>query len=110
MARFFVFLVVVGGTALTMYSTKPTESAYLQKLEARSQAIASIDQEGFAQLRGGDPFDDMVTTGAPVDLLERTHIEDYVLISVFTTPYQMPGRPEEQVRTYGLFSTLITMR
>ena len=110
MARFFVFLVVVGGTALSMYGTKPTKADYLQKLEARAQAIASVDQGGFAQLRGGDPFDDMVTTASPATLLENTRVDDYVLVSAFTTEYQAEGRGLRQVRTYGLFSTLITMR
>lgn len=110
MARFFVFIVVVGGTALFMYSTKPTKADYLKKIEARSQAIASVDQAGFAQLRGGDPFDDMVSTGAPYELLDRTYYDDYLLVSVFTTEYQMRGHDLKEVRTFGLFSTLITNR
>ena len=110
MARFIVFLVVVGGTALSMYSTKPTQADYLQKLEARSQAVALLDQEGFARVHGGDRFDKMVSTGSPHQLLERTHVDDYVLLSVFTTDYQLPGHSMEQVRTYGLFSSLITSR
>ena len=110
MARFFVFLVVVGGTALSMYGTKPTRADYLQKLEARSQAIASVDQTGFAQLRGGDPFDDMVTTASPSELLERTYVDDYVLVTAFTTEYESPRYGPRQVRTFGVFSTLITMR
>ncbi len=110
MARFIVFLVVVGGTALSMYSTKPTQADYLQKLETRSQAVASFDQEGFAQFHGGDRFDKMVSTGSPQQLLNHTRIDDYVLVSVFTTQYQVPGYNPEQVRTYGLFSTLITPR
>ena len=110
MARFFVFLVVVGGTAMFMYSTKPTKADYLKKIEARTQAIASVDQAGFAQLRGGDPFDDMVSTGDPYELLDRTYYDDYLLISVFTTEYEMPGYEVQEVRTYGLFSTLITSR
>ena len=110
MARFIVFLVVVGGTALSMYSTKPTEADYFQKLESRSMAVASLDQEGFARIHGGDRFDKMVTTGSPHELLQRTHVDDYVVFSVFTTDYQLPGHGPEQVRTYGLFSTLITSR
>lgn len=110
MARFFVFLVVVGGTALSMYSTKPTQGDYLQKLERRSQAVASLDQEGFARVHGGDRFDKMVSTGSPHQLLERTRFDDYVLFTVFTTQYQLPGHNTDQVRTYGLFSKLITSR
>jgi len=110
MARFFVFLVVIGGTALSMYSTQPNQGDYLRKLEARSQAIASVDQGGFARLRGGDPFDEMVTTGSPGELLERTQFDDYYVFSIFTTDYQVPGHAPQQVRTYGLFSTLITVR
>ncbi len=110
MARFIVFLVVVGGTALSMYNTKPTEADYLQKLEARHQAVASLDQEGFARIHGGDRFDKMVSTGSPQELLHRTHIDDYVVVSVFTTDYQLPGHGPQQVRTYGLFSTLISSR
>ena len=110
MARFFVFLVVVGGTALSMYSTKPTEADYLQKLEMRSRAVASLDQEGFSRIHGGDRFDKMVSTGSPQHLLNHTQVDDYVLITVFTTEYQLPGHGLEQVRTYGLFSTLITGR
>jgi hypothetical protein len=110
MARFFVFLVVVGGTTFSMYTTKPTEADYLQKIETRSEAVASFDQNSFSQLRGGDPFDKMVSTGAPTELLDRTRVDDYFLVSVFTTEYQLPGYDVQQVRTYGLFSTLITMR
>lgn len=110
MARFFVFLVVVGGTAFAMYTTKPTKADYLNKLEARSQAIVTLDQEGFAQLRGGDPFDDMVATGSPAELLDQTHVDDYHLLNVFTTEYYVPGYTVQEVRTYGLFSTLITSR
>ena len=108
MARFIVFLVVVGGTALSMYSTKPTQADYLQKLETRSQAVASFDQEGFAQLYGGDRFDKMVSTGSPQQLLNHPRIDDYVFVNVFTTQYQVPRHNPEQIRTYGLFSSLIT--
>ena len=110
MARFIVFIVVVGGTALSMYSTKPTQVDYLQKLERRSQAIASLDQEGFARVHGHDRFDKMVSTGSPHQLLQRTQVEDYVLFTVFTTEYQLPGHDIDQMSTYGLFSTLITSR
>ncbi len=110
MARFFVFLVVVGGTGFFMYTTKPTKADYLQKIEARSQAIASVDQDGFAQIRGGDPFDNMVNSGTSQELLERTYVDDYVIISVFTTAYETEGYGPQEIRTYGLFSTLLNFR
>ena len=110
MARFFIFIVISGGVVLSMYSTKPTSADYLSELESRAANIASIDQNAFAQLRGGDPFDEMVAAQSPYQLLKQTHIDDHVVFSVFTTEYEAPGYAARQVRTYGVYATLFTVR
>ena len=110
MARFFVFVVVFGGLLLGMVASKPTRADYLGKLNDRAAAIASLDNDAFAQLRGGDPVDEMVASHSTVQLLEQTRVDDYVIFSVFTTEYHTPGYGTRQIRTYGLFSTLISLR
>ena len=110
MARFFVFVVVFGGLVLSMCATKPTEADYLSKLEGRAAIVASSDHDAFSQLRGGDPVDEMVAGQSSRELIEQTRVEDYVVFSVFTTQYHTPGYSARQIRTYGLFSTLISVR
>ncbi len=109
MARFFVFVVVFGSLMLGMVASKPTKADYLIKLNDRAAAI-SLDNDAFSQLRGGDPFDEMVTAQSVVQLTEQTRVDDYVIVSVFTTEYHTPGYSARQIRTYGLFSTLISVR
>ena len=110
MARFFVFLVVFGGLIVGMCATKPTEADYLCKLEDRAAIVASSDHDAFSQLRGGDPVDEMVAGQSSRELITQTHVADYVVFSVFTTKYDRPGYSTQQIRTYGLFSTLISIR
>ena len=109
MARFFVFVVVFGSLMLGMVASKPTKADYLIKLNDRAAAI-SLDNDAFSQLRGGDPVDEMVTAQSTVQLLEQTRVDNYVIVSVFTTQYHMPGYSARQIRTYGLLSTLISVR
>ncbi len=109
MARFFVFVVVFGSLMLGMVASKPTKADYLIKLNDRAATI-SLDNDAFSQLRGGDPFDEMVTAQSVVQLTEQTRVDDYVIVSVFTTEYHTPGYSARQIRTYGLFSTLISVR
>jgi len=109
MARFFVFVVFFGSLMLGMVASKPTKADYLIKLNDRA-AVISLDNNAFSQLRGGDPFDEMVTAQSVVQLTEQTRVDDYVIVSVFTTEYHTPGYNARQIRTYGLFSTLISVR
>jgi len=109
MARFFVFVVVFGSLMLGMVASKPTKADYLIKLNDRA-AVISLDNNAFSQLRGGDPFDEMVTAQSVVQLTEQTRVDDYVIVSVFTTEYHTPGYNARQIRTYGLFSMLISVR
>ena len=110
MARFFVFVVVFGSLMLGMVASKPTKADYLIKLNNRAAVIASLDNDAFSQLHGGDPVDEMVTAQSVVQLLEQTRVDDYVIVSVFTTEYHTPGYSARQIRTYALFSTLISVR
>ena len=110
MARFFVFIVVFGGLVFSMWTTKPTKADYFSKLEERAAIVASSDHDAFSQLRGGDPVDEMVASQSSRELIEQTRVEDYVVFSVFTTQYHRPGYSVRQIRTYGLFSTLISVR
>ena len=110
MARFFVFIAVFGGLVFGMCATKPTEADYLSKLEDRAAIVASSDHDAFSQLRGGDPVDEMVAGQSSRELIEQTRVKDYVVFSVFTTQYHRPGYSARQIRTYGLFSTLISVR
>ncbi|MFQ5570288.1 MAG: hypothetical protein ACE5G0_11475 [Rhodothermales bacterium] len=110
MARFLVFLVVVGSTSFVMYATKPTKEDYLAKLDNRAEVVESQEHNAFSELRGGHPIDEMVAAQGPMRLLEQTRIDDYVLFSVFTTEYEVPGHGPQRVRTYGLFSSLISSK
>lgn len=106
--RFFVWLILFSGAAFMLYVTKPTTEDYYQKLEDRAAAIASVDNDAFSQLRGADPVDEMVAAETPFELLEKTEYEDYYLFCMFTTEYQGPGSSTRRVRTFGVFSTLIS--
>ena len=108
MPRFFV--VVFGSLMLVMVASKPTKVDYLIKLNDRAAVIASLDTDAFSQLRGGDPVDEMVAAQSAIQLLKQTHVDDYVIFSMFTTEYHMRGYSTRQIRTYGLFSTLISVR
>ncbi len=110
MARYFVLLVVVGSTSLIMYVTKPSQVAYFEELQRRADVIESLEHNAYHQMRGVHPIDEMVTAQAPVQLLDQTHHDDYYVFSVFTTAYQTPGYPTRHVRTYGLFSSFISLR
>ena len=110
MARFFLYALVLGGFILGMVASKPTKADYLRKLEDRAAAVATLDNDAFAQLRGGDPVDEMVATESATQLLEQTRIDDYVVFTVFTTQYHTPEYGTRQIQTYGLFSTLVSSR
>lgn len=110
MPRFFVFVIVIGGLIVALYATKPTEADYLRKLDERSAAIAALDNDAFSQLRVGDPLDEMLAAQSSVQLLDQTRVDDYFVISVFTTEYHSPGYDARKVHTYGLFSTLLSFR
>lgn len=108
--RFFVWLFLIGGAAVVLYITKPTQDDYYQKLETRAATVTGVDHDAFSQLRGGDPIDEMVAAQSPFQLLEQTQYDDYYLFSIFTTEYQAPSHDVRRVRTYGIFSTLFSSR
>ena len=110
MARFFVFLVVVGTTSLVMYSTKPTQADYLELLNRRAAVVAPMEDNAFLRVHSDDPVDEMVAAQPPMALYEQTRIDDYYLATVFTTEYGAPGYPVRRVRTYGIASKLISFR
>ncbi len=110
MARYFVFLVVVGGTSLIMYVTKPTQVDYFEEMQRRADVVVSEEHRAFRQIRGGHPVDEMVAVQSPVKLLEQTRYDDYYVVSVFTTAFDTPGYGTRHVRTYGLFASLISLR
>jgi len=110
MARFFVFLVVVGSTSLVMYQTRPTQVDYLAELQTRWEAVASFDQEeekAFSQMSVGNPLDAMVSTTSPAQLLKRTRFDDFLVFSIFTTAFEAPGYGTRQVRTFGFAGDFI---
>jgi hypothetical protein len=110
MPRFFVFVIVVGGLVVALYATKPTEADYLRKLDDRAAAIAALDNDAFSELRVGDPLDEMLASQSSTQLLDQTRVDDYFVISVFTTEYHTPGYGPRKVHTYGLFATLVSFR
>ncbi|HMB93088.1 MAG TPA: hypothetical protein VKP65_19715 [Rhodothermales bacterium] len=110
MARFLVFLVVVGTTSLVMYNTKPTEVDYLDLLHRRATVVAPVEGDAFLRVHSEDPIDEMVATQSPMILYEQTRVDDYYLATIFTTEYRPPGYPVRRVRTYGFASKLISFR
>ncbi len=110
MARFFVFIVVVGGLALVMNKTRPTQAEYLEELQRRADVIATQKDDAFHLMRGAHPLDEMVTAQPPARLFEQTQFEDYYVVSVFTTAYEVSGYGVRRVRTVGLFSKFIAYR
>lgn len=110
MVRLFVFTVIVGGLALVMNATRPTSADYLQELQRRSVAVASIEDGAFAQMRGSHPLDEMVAVQRPVQLMEQTQYDDYFVVSVFTTTYEAPRYGTRRVRTFGLFSKMLSSK
>ena len=110
MARFFVFLVVVGSTTLVLYQTRPTQVDYLAELDGRWEAVTSFNQEeerAFSLMDVGNPLDAMVTTASPAQLIKRTRFDDFVVFSIFTTEFEAPGYGTRQVRTFGFVSSFL---
>ena len=110
MARFFVFVLVAGGTSFLLFSTKPTQTDYLYKLENRARVYANTRDGALYHLRSSDPIDEMVASQSPAELMQQTRYDDYYLVSIFTTEYTAPGNLTRRVRTVGLFSTLLSHR
>lgn len=110
MARFFVFIVVVGTTSLVMYNTKPTQVDYLDLLHRRAAIVAPMEDHAFLRVHSDDPVDEMVAAQSPTKLYEQTRVDDYYLATVFTTEYRASGYPVRRVRTYGIASKLISFR
>lgn len=110
MARFFIFVLVIGGTSFLLFSTKPTQADYLYKLESRALVYADARNGALYQMRSSDPIDEMVASQPPAELLQQTRYDDYHIVSVFTTEYTAAGHVTRRVRTVGLFSTLLSFR
>lgn len=110
MVRFFLFIVIVGGTGLVMHMTNPGPEDYLAKLQERSEVIGEVAGQAFSEVRGNNPIDEMVAAQTTSYLLDRTQHDDYIVASIFTTDYEDPRYGPRRVRTYGLFSTLLTFR
>lgn len=111
MARFFLFVVVVGGTMLAAYLTRPEQVDFQRELEERYEAIAPASEAaGDAALRmrmhNDNLLDKMVATTPPEELTQNTIYRDYYVLTTFTTTFQSPmGR--ERLRTFGIFGSLI---
>lgn len=111
MARLFLFVVVVGGTVLAAYLTRPEQADFQRELEERYEAIApASDDPADAALRmrmhNDNLLDRMVATTPPEELTQNTIYRDYYVITTFTTTFQSPmGR--ERLRTFGIFGSLI---
>lgn len=111
MARSFVFFVVVGGLGMFLFSTRPTQSDYLAKLQDRARIQHAEDGSGLYLIRStSDPVDMMVAAHAPSDLLQNTRFDDYLILSVFTTEFDSDGYGVRRVRTVGFCSTLLSYR
>jgi len=110
MARFFVFVVVVGTTGLIMVSTRPSQADYLHELQRRADAVTAMPEGAFDQIRGAHPLDAMVAAQSPAHLMEHTRFDDYYVVSVFTTEYEAPRYGPRRVRTFGLFSMFVAHR
>jgi hypothetical protein len=110
MARFFVFLVVVGSTSMVMYNTKPKQTDYLDLLTQRAAVVAPMNDNAFLRVHSDDPVDEMVAAQSPTELYEQTRMDDYYVMSVFTTDFRASGYPVRRVRTYGMVSKFISFR
>lgn len=110
MGRFFVFLMVVGGTSLIMFTTRPSRVEYLSELQRRADVIAAAQMPEYVYMRGGDPLDEMVAAQSPSVLLEQTEYTDLLVFTMFSTEYNAPGYGRRRVRTYGMFSTFVSSK
>jgi hypothetical protein len=112
MARFFLFVIVVGGTALAAYLTRPEQADFQRELQKRYAAVAPAsnaaptDAALRMRMHSDNLLDRMVVTAPPDQLMQQTTYRDFYILTVFTTAYQSPmGR--ERLRTFGIFGSLI---
>ncbi|NBC15951.1 MAG: hypothetical protein GVY18_01405 [Bacteroidetes bacterium] len=112
MARFFLFVFVVGGTALAAFLTRPEQPDFQRELQKRYAAIAPAsdaaptDAALRMRMHSDNLLDQMVATTPPGQLIQQTTYRDFFVLTVFTTTYQSPmGR--ERLRTFGIFGSLI---
>ena len=110
MGRTLVYLAVFGALVLTMMDTKPTTVDYLDELQRRADAVAALEQDAFAQMRGTHPLDEMVARQSPVQLMKKTRYDDFYVFSIFTTDYETPRAGLRSVRTFGLFSKMVSFK
>lgn len=110
MARFFLLVTLVGGLSLFMYTTKPSQTDYLEKLQQRAAVLGASPRNAFQQIRSSDPLDEMVVAQKPEELVAQTNVDDYVVVSVFTTDYAAQGYGPRRVRVVGFFSSFIAYR
>lgn len=109
MARFFVFVVVVGGLAAVMYYTKPSLEHFQAELEKRALVLRSGEGAALSELRSDNLMDRMVFAAPPQELMKRTTYDNYFILSVFTTQYQ-DAMGAHRTRTLGLFSSFISTK
>ena len=55
MARYFFLVMMLGGLALFMYVTKPSQTDYLERLQKRSAGMAVLEPSAFQHIRSADP-------------------------------------------------------
>jgi hypothetical protein len=111
MARFFLFVIVVGGTALAAYLTRPEQADFRQELQERHTAISprsSSPDEAALRMRmhNDNLLDRMVAVTPPDQLMQQTTYQDFFVLTVFTTTYRSP-MGQERLRTFGMFGSYV---
>lgn len=106
MARFFVFVVVVGGTALAAYLTRPTLADYQADIEKRQVVMQSDRGQTMAEMQLGGVLDRMAAAEEIWKLMQETTSRDFYVATIFWTNYG-DEMGSHRVRTIGLFDTLI---
>lgn len=111
MAR-LIFIIIVGGTALAAFLTRPKPGEYQQEIEERHAAVRASEEYTVGQtslgmrMHNDNLLDKMVAVAPPDQLLQNTTYDDYYVVTIFTTTYQSP-MGQRRLRTYGVFGSLI---
>ena len=111
MGRYKLLLVIVVGTALAAYLTRPVEPDFRTELETRHAAMVPDDPNAAfgvirTRMHSDNVLDRMVAAEAPDALLANTEYTDYKVVTVFVTRYRDPLGPR-RIRTIGLFGAFI---
>lgn len=108
MQRLVVTIVVLGLTALLLWITKPSMEDYYEELQSRQTAIQSQGGLGETLPVGSNALDEMMLRITPERAMDLTEYQDYGIMSIFVTYYNVSDYERRELHSVGIMSTFIT--